>query len=85
MLNRQKGYTSSKTIFFSTLPNKILLSKRFSPIFNNISEQNGLDKPVFNNVNRLNHSFSMNNTVTNKIKHFPQLFALGPQILLKQK
>ena len=25
----------------------------------------------------------MKNTVTNKIKHFPQLFALGPQIPLK--
>ena len=27
----------------------------------------------------------MNNTVTNKIKQFPQIFALGPQIALKQK
>ena len=26
----------------------------------------------------------MNNTVTNKIKHFPELFALGPQIALKR-
>ena len=26
----------------------------------------------------------MNNTVTNKIKHFPQLFALGPQAPLKK-
>ena len=27
----------------------------------------------------------MNNTVTNKIKHFPEMFTLGPQIALKQK
>ena len=27
----------------------------------------------------------MNNTVTKKIKHFFQLFALGPQTPLKQK
>ena len=27
----------------------------------------------------------MTNTVTNKIKHFLQLFALGPQTPLKQK
>ena len=26
----------------------------------------------------------MNNTVTNKIKHFPQLFTLGPQIAQNQ-
>ena len=45
--------------------------KVFSPILNNISEQN--------------HYFRMNSTVTNKIKHFPQLFALDPQIPFKQK
>ena len=27
----------------------------------------------------------MNSTVTNIIKHFPKLFALGPQIALKRK
>ena len=27
----------------------------------------------------------MNSTITNKIKHFPELFALGPQIPLKQR
>ena len=42
-------------------------------IFNNISEQNYHDKPVCNNVNKLNHSSPMNNTATSKIKHFPQL------------
>ena len=50
-----------------------------------ISEQNYLDKPGFNDVNRCNHSFPMNNTVTIKIKHVPQLLALTPQISLKQK
>ena len=48
MFDKQKG----------TSPNKILLLESFftfSPIFNNISEQNYLDKPVFNNVDRLNH------------------------------
>ena len=42
----------------------------FSPIFNNIPGQSGLDKPVFNNINRLNHFPLMNNIVTNKISHF---------------
>ena len=32
-------------------------------------------KPVFNKVTRLNHSSPMKNSVTNKVKHFPQLFA----------
>ena len=57
----------------------------FSPIFNKISKQYCLGKPVFNNVNRLNHSSPMNNTVNKKIKHFPHLFALGTEISLKQK
>ena len=38
---------------------------------------------MLNNINRLHHSSTINNIVTNKIKHFPQLFALGPQISLK--
>ena len=50
------------------------------PIFNNISKQNWFDKPVLNNVKRLNHCSPMKNTVTHKIKHSPELFALGPQI-----
>ena len=33
-------------------------------------------------VNRLSHSSPMNSTVTNKIRHFPQLFVLGPQLAL---
>ena len=40
---------------------------------------------VFNTVSGLTHSPSMNNTVTNKIKHAHQLLALGPQIAFKQK
>ena len=54
------------------------------PIYNNVSEQNYLDKPVFNNVSSLNHSSPMNNTAIKKNKHFPQLLALGPQIELKR-
>ena len=41
-----------KSLFSAILPNKILLWEVFSPIFNNISEKNCLDKPVFNNANR---------------------------------
>ena len=48
---------------------------------NKISDGNCLNKPTFNNLNRLNHSSKMNNNITIKIKHFFQLFALGPQIL----
>ena len=70
MLNSQKSYTSQKTVFLPLYYYKVL-----SPIFKNISEQIWLDKSVFNNVNRLNHSSPMSNTVTNKIKHFPQFFA----------
>ena len=47
-------------------------------IYNNVSEQNYLDKPVFNNVSRFNHSSLMNDTATKKTKHFPQLFTLVP-------
>lgn len=52
--------------------------KVFSPTYNNFAEQNCFDKSVFNNVSRLNHSSPINNTVTNEIKRFPKLFALGP-------
>lgn len=50
-----------------------------------MSEQNRLDKPVSDNFSTLNHSTSMNNTVTNKIKYYPQLFSLGPEIPWKRK
>ena len=49
-------------------------------ICNNFLEQNFLDKPTFNNVSWLNYSSPLNNNVTNKTKHLPQLFALGLQI-----
>ena len=64
-------------------PAKFYYYNVFLHICYNFSEQNCLDKPVFNNVSRLNHSSPMNNTGTNKIKRFPQLFVLGPQISLK--
>ena len=57
----------------------------YLPIFSNISDQNWLDKHVFNNVSRLNRSCPIKNTVRNKIKRFPQLFPLSQQIPLKQK
>ena len=48
--------------------------------------QNYIDIPAFNNIRRLKYSSPMNNAVTNKTKHFPQLFALGPlQITSKRK
>ena len=50
-----------------------------------MSEQNRLDKPVSDNFSTLNDSTPMNNTVTNKIKYYPQLFSLGPEILWKRK
>ena len=46
--------------------------------YNNVSEQNYFDKPVFNSIRRLNHSSPMNNAVTNKTRHFFLRFALGP-------
>ena len=69
--------------FFPLYPTKSYCWKVFSTISNKISERNCLDRPDFDNVNRLNHSSLMNNTVTNKIKHFPQLFVLGSQIPLQ--
>ena len=45
-----------------------------------MSEQNRPDKPV-----SVNHSTPMNNTVTNKIKYYPQLFSLGPEKPWKRK
>ena len=67
MLDRQKSCTSWKTIFCHFTQHNLT-------IFNNISKENCLEKPGFNNVNRPNYSSPMNKTVTNKIKHFPQLF-----------
>ena len=61
--------------FIVTFSNKILLSECILPIYNLFTEQRYLDKSVFCNVNRLK----------NKIKHFPQLFALCPQIAFHQK
>ena len=71
--------------FLPLSPTKCCYWNVFFPICNNFSEQNCLDKPVFNSARRINHSFSMNNTVTNKIRHFLQLFTFGPPILLKRK
>ena len=34
---------------------------------------------------RLTLTIPINNAITNKIKHFPQLFALAPEIPLKLK
>ena len=85
MVNRQKDSTSKKTIFCHFTQQKFYYWKVFSTILNNISQQNCLYKLVFNNVNRLNYSSSMNNTDTSKIKHFPKLSVSGPQIPLKQK
>ena len=56
----------------ATLPNKISLLESSFTFFNNISEQNCLDKPVFVNVNGLNHSSRINKTVRNKIKDLCQ-------------
>ena len=71
--------------FFVTFSNKILLLNVFLPISNSFLGQNYLDKTVFDNVNRVNHSSPMNNTLRNKTKHLPQLFALDPQIAIKRK
>lgn len=50
-----------------------------------MSEQNRLDKAVSDNFSTLNHSSQMSNTVTNKIKYYPQLFSFGPEIPWKRK
>ena len=57
----------------------------FLPTCKNFTEKNCLDKPVFNNVSRINNPSSMNSTFTNKIKHKTQLFTLGPQTALRWK
>ena len=73
-----------KILFFVTLPIKILLLESIFTYFQLHLKWNCLDKPVLNNVSRLNHSSPMNKTGINKIKHFSQLFALGSQIPLKR-
>ena len=71
--------------FFATFSNKVLLLLNiFLSICNNFSEQSCLDKPVFNNVSRLNHSSPVNNSVTSKINHFPQLFALKITLIARK-
>ena len=72
-------------LFSIIYPSKYYCSKVFLSIFNNISEQNCLDELGFNKVNRVNHSSTINNAVTNKIKHFRQSFTLDPQIPLTLK
>ena len=57
----------------------------FLRICNNFSKQICLSKPVFNNISRRDHSSLINNTIISKIKYFPQLLALGPQIALKRR
>ena len=74
MFNRQKDYIAK--IFYH-----ILQQNLFIGIYFYLSSINSEQI----NVSRLNHYSPMNNAVTSKIKHFPQLFPLGPQIVLKQK
>ena len=82
MLSRQN--TSKKTIFCHFFKQNDIIGNYFHQ-FSVISQnQNCPDKTVFNNMNKLNHSSMMNNTVTNKIENIPQLFALGPQTPLKK-
>ena len=85
MCKRQKKLYFIKDYFLPLCPTKFYYWKVFSPNFNNISEQDCTDKSVFSWVKRLNYSSPINNTITNKIKHFPQLYSLGPQISLKPK
>ena len=53
-----------------------ILYQFFLLICNNFKEEICLSKPVFNNTSRRNHSSLINNTVTKKIKYFPELLAL---------
>ena len=84
MFNRQKDYTSQILSYFLQQNFIIGMYIDLSAIIS--QSKISLDKPVFNTTSRLNHSFTINNTVTSKIKHFHQLFALCPlQIALKEK
>ena len=74
MLNKQKAFPY-KRLFSATLANKIFIVKYFHLFSiayqnNDISERNCLNKLTFNNLNRLNHSSTMNNTVTVKLNTF---------------
>ena len=55
----------------------------FLRIYNNFSEQNFLNKPVFDNVSRLNHSSPMNNTITKKNQTLSAVIRFRPQTDLK--
>ena len=74
-----------KRLFSATISSKMFLLESIFYTFSNISEKNCLDNSVFDNLNRLDHSSPINNTVANKTKHLPQLFSLSQQILLKLK
>ena len=82
-------FYSIKDLYFSNSlplsPTKSYYWNVFLRTINKFSEQNCLNKPVFNNLSSLNHSSPMNSNVTSKIKHFTQLFALGLQLALKWK
>ena len=91
MLNIEKVILHKKLysllFCYFTLQN-VIIEKYFHRF--RITLKNILNKPVFNNINRFNRFSPMNNTVTNKItftylKYFPQLFARGPKIPLKQR
>ena len=64
-----------RKLFSVTLHNTVILLERIFIYFKNGN--------VFKNGNRINYSSPMNNTVKEKIDHFPQLFALGTQVALK--
>ena len=59
-----------KEYFLPLYPTKYYYYKVLLPIFSNISEQNCIDKRVFNNVNRLKYSSPIRNTVTKNPKTF---------------
>ena len=86
---KKKKKKKKKELYLSNClslsPTKPYYWNVFLPICNNFSELNCLDKPVFDNVRTFDHTSFINNTVTNKIKHFPHLFTSGPPIVLKRK
>ena len=63
MVNRQKSIEILyKRLFFAALPNKRLLLESFFTYFQQ-HLRICLDKPVFNNVDSIDHSSTINNTV----------------------
>ena len=97
---KNKNAIRRKRLFSATSPNKILIFiiiiiiiviiiiiiRNFFHLFSVTSHNKfAFDKPVFNSVNRLNHSSKINNTLRTKMKHFPHLFTSAPQIPLKLK